>query len=71
MHILISLHILSSNSGIPSGLHDNHTSANLKTTSFQQVDLQVPFSAQDFHVQKTVKYQHDLIIKPVIQKVHM
>lgn len=62
---------LSSRSNIPSGLHDNHTSANLKTTSFLQVDLQVPFSAQDFHVQKTVKYQHDLIIKPAIQKVHV
>jgi hypothetical protein len=29
------------------------------TTSVQQVDQQVPFAAQDFHVQKTVKYQHD------------
>lgn len=62
---------LSLHSNIPSGLHDNHTSANLKTTSFLQVDLQVPFSAQDFHVQKTVKYQHDLIIKLAIQKVHV
>lgn len=50
---------LSSESSIPSGLHDNHTSANLTTTSVQQVDQQVPFAAQDFHVQKTVKYQHD------------
>lgn len=50
---------LSSESSIPSGLHDSHTSANLKSTSVQQVDQQVPFAAQDFRVQKTVKYQHD------------
>lgn len=39
---------------IPFGLHDNHTSANLKATFVQQVDLQAPFSPRHSHIQKTV-----------------
>lgn len=38
---------------IPFGLHDSHTSADLKAVSDQPVDLQVPSSAQGFHTQKT------------------
>lgn len=42
---------------IPSGSHDNHTFADLKLSSGQQVDMQVPFFAQESHVQKTVTYK--------------
>ena len=39
---------------IPFGLHDSHTSADLKALSDQEVNLQVPFSALGFHTQKTM-----------------
>jgi hypothetical protein len=38
---------------LPFGLHDSHTSADLKEVSDQPVYLQVPSSAQGFHTQKT------------------
>jgi len=63
---------------IPFGLHDSHTSADLKAVSGQEVDLQVPFSAQGFHTQKTMhkrnrQIEHNrfqTIIKLVNDNVH-
>lgn len=45
---------------IPSGSHDNHTSANLKVACVQTVDLLAPSSAQNFRAQKTVKQKQKL-----------
>lgn len=38
---------------IPFGLHDSHTSANLKAEFDLKVVWQVPSSAESFHTQKT------------------
>jgi len=38
----------------PFGLHDSHTSEDLKAVSDQEDNLQVPSSAQGFRTQKTM-----------------
>ena len=55
---------------VPFGLHDSHTFADLKSVSDQQVDLQVPSSAQGFHTQKTMHSRKGQIRAQQIRDKH-